>query len=60
MRQMTYVTAHGEFATYDEVKGQKYTIKMTTITPPDEVEARVKFNKEREKAGFTTFLPIHN
>lgn len=57
MRKMTYVTANGEFATYDEVKGQKYTIKMTTITPPDEVEARVKFNEARVKAGFKVLLP---
>jgi len=60
MRKMVYRLENGDVVkTWAEVGDRHYKVEMIEITPPDEVERRIKFNAEREKKGLTVLLPIH-
>lgn len=58
MRKMVYKLDNGTIVnTFKAAAGRSYKVVLETITPPDEVEARVKFNAARVKAGFKVLLP---
>lgn len=60
MRKMFYKLDNGTIVnTWAETAGHSYKVQFATITPPDEVEARIKFNKKRADAGFKALLPVH-
>lgn len=61
MRKMVYRLDNGIVVnTWAAAANHSYKVEMISITPPDEVEARVKFNMEREKRGLSVLLPIYN
>ena len=60
MRKMVYRLNDGSVVnTWAETAGRPYKVEMISITPPDEVEARIKFNKEKAEKGLSARLPIH-
>lgn len=60
MRKMVYRLNDGTVVnSWAEVGNRPYTVELITITPPDEVEARIKYNQEQEKRGLLGRLPIH-
>lgn len=60
MRKMIYRLNDGSVVkTWAETAGRPYKVELITITPPDEIEARIKYNEERAKLGYKTGLPIH-
>lgn len=61
MRKMVYRLDNGTVVnTWAAAANRPYKVEMISIAPPDEVEARIKFNKEREKRGLSVLLPIHS
>ena len=61
MRKMVYRLDNGNVVnTWAAAANHSYKVEMISIAPPDEVEARIKFNKEREKRGLSVLLPIYS
>lgn len=59
MRKMVYRLDNDTVVnTWAETAGHHYKVEMISITPPDEIEARIKFNADRVKRGFKVLLPI--
>lgn len=60
MRKMVYRLDNGTIVnTFNAAAGHSYKVVLETITPFDEVAARIKFNKARQEQGLRLTLPIH-
>ena len=60
MRKMVYRLENGTVVnTWAETANHSYKVEMISIAPPDEVAARIKFNKVRQEQGLRLTLPIH-